>query len=127
MRVERGRGWAAGYLVVQAAAVSGWWLALATSAGARRRFELAASHRDVLTAFLVADLTVVVAGSVVAAAAVWNRRPWSGVALGAVAGGLWYATLYLISWLALTGRGGLGLPPMLAASVATSVIAVRFR
>lgn len=119
--------WAVAYLVGQSAAVLGWWLAMAASPWVRERFELNAVNRDTLSAFVVADLVVVTVGSLAASVALWRRWPWSGIVLGVVAGGLIYATLWLGLWVLLTGDGGVGVPPMVMASLATAASAVRFR
>ena len=114
----------AAYLVVQAALAVAWWAALATSDTVRERFELDPSRPEVLDTFLVADLVVFVAGSLVASwalAGAWRSAP---TLVAVVAGGAAYATLYLVGWVALGGDGATGIAPMVAATTVTSTIAV---
>lgn len=112
------------YLVAQAAAVFGWWVALLTSPTVRGWFELDTGRRDVLSAFVVADLVVLLAGSTVAAAGLLRSARWASRAVAGVAGGSAYATLWLAGWVALGGRGAVGLVPMLVATAATTALAV---
>ena len=103
--------------------VLGWWGALVGSDRVRGWFELDAGEHDVLSAFVLADLLVVVAGSAVAALALARSWSWASSCVALVAGGLAYATLYLVTWTALGGHGVSGLVPMIAATVLTSVVA----
>jgi hypothetical protein len=103
------------YLVVQAAAIPAWWLAMAAWPSVRGRFELDPGNRDVLDAFLLGDLVLLAGGSAVAAVL---RR---GRVVGAVVAGGWAAsTLTLAGWVLTGGHGWIGLPPMVAGTVLTA-------
>ena len=114
----------AAYLLGQAGAVVVWWLALVGSPTVRGWFELDEGRRDVLSAFVLGDLVVLAIGSVVAGMALLRRARWATTAVAWVAGGCAYSTLYLAAWVALGGRGAIGLVPMVAATAATTFIAV---
>ena len=116
---------AVAYLTAQAAAVIAWWLALLVSPRVRGWFELDAGRRDVLSAFVVGDVVVLAVGSALAAVALGRDLPWARSCVAWVAGGCAYSTLYLAAWVGLGGRGAVGLLPMVAATLATTAIAVR--
>jgi hypothetical protein len=104
------------YLVVQAAAVPAWWLAMAAWPSVRGRFELDPGNPDVLDAFLLGDLVLLAAGSAVAAAVLGRNR-----VVGAVVAGGWAAsTLTLAGWVLAGGHGWLGLPPMIVGTALTA-------
>lgn len=109
---------------MQAAAVAGWWLALVISPRVRGWFELDAARRDVLSAFVVGDVLVLLAGSTVAAVGLLREARWAPSWVAGVAGGAAYATLLLAGWVAFGGSGAVGLVPMIAATGATALIAV---
>lgn len=113
-----------GYLFVQAAAVVVWWAGLVASPTVRDWFEMDDGRRDVLSAFVLADLVVLAAGSAGAAVGLLRGERWAGAVVAAVAGGCAYSTLYLATWVGLGGVGAIGLVPMVAATVATAAIAV---
>jgi hypothetical protein len=115
---------AAGYLGLQAAAVVGWWLGLALSPRVREWFEMDPGRRDVLTAFGAGDAVVLGLGSVVAAVGLRRSARWAASVTAFVAGGSAYATLLLAAWVALGGRGAIGLAPMLAATAASLAAAL---
>jgi hypothetical protein len=112
-----GRRLFAGYLVVQAAAGVVWWAALLASPTLRSWFELAPGRPEVMDAFLVPDALVVMAGSLLAARAVATGSRRSGAAVAFTLGGLAYATLFILGWLAATGTGA----PLLAVMVPPTV------
>jgi hypothetical protein len=88
---------AAAYLVVQAAAVLVWWVAVIGSHAARNWFFPYGGLDPAFVAFLLPDLAFVVAGSLVVARKKLRggaRTRTSGVPLGAVG----YATLYTVAW-----------------------------
>jgi hypothetical protein len=117
---------AATYLLVQAAAVPLWWLALALSPRVRGWFEVDTERHDVLSAFVVGDLVILLAGSIASAVGLLREADWATRSVAWVAGGSAYATLYLAAWVALGGHGAAGLAPMVGATLATSVIALRY-
>lgn len=115
---------AAGYLGLQAAAVVVWWLALALSPRVREWFEMDPDRRDVLTAFGAGDAVVLGLGSALAAAGMVRPARWAAPVAAFVAGGCAYATLLLAAWVALGGRGAIGLVPMVAATAASVAAAL---
>ena len=116
---DRRRQLVVGYLGLQAAAVVVWWAALVLSPRVREWFEMDGGRRDVLTAFAAGDAVILGAGSVLAAVGLRRRARWAGTATAGVAGGSAYATLLLGAWVALGGRGAIGLAPMVAATAAS--------
>jgi hypothetical protein len=119
-----GRRLFAGYLVVQALAGVVWWSALALSPTLRSWFELSPGRPEAVDAFLVADVLVVVLGSLVAARGVAGGARWAGAAVAFTTGGLAYATLYLVGWVALTGTGAALLALMVPPTVFTAWVGV---
>ena len=117
----------AGYLAAQAVAVVVWWSALGISSSIRRPFELDSANRDVLNAFILGDVLILFAGSSLAAVATWRQWARRRALVAWVAGGVGYATLTLVAWIALGGRGGAGLVLMAASTVMTTGIAVSMR
>lgn len=113
---------AIGWFVAQAAATVAWWLAMAASDRVRGWFELG-DDRDVLGSFVVADLIVIVGGSLATAWALWRRASWAGWAAAATAGGVAYATLYLVAWIVKDGDGWPGLVAMVAATAGSAAAA----
>lgn len=120
----RGRGLAVAYYVAQAVLAVFWWVSMASFASVRARFELNPNGPRALDAFLVADLVVFVAGSLASAWAISRRSRRAGFFTAFTAGGVAYATLYLLSWVALEETGTAGVAPMVAALVASTVIAL---
>ena len=118
------RGFAVAYLIAQALSGVVWWALLLASATFRSWFELSTDRHGVLDAFLIADATVFIGGSVVSAWAIRTRWRWQTVVAAATAGGLAYATLLLASWVAFEGSRAAGLVPMLLATGATTAIAI---
>lgn len=117
-------------LAAQAGLALASWFGLVVSPTVRDWFELDAGRRDVLSAFFLADLVVIVVGSAVAAVAVARDVSWAARCVAWVAGGFAYAALYLLVWMLLVwmafgGHGAAGLPPMIAGTVTTSVVARR--
>jgi hypothetical protein len=116
------RRFAAGYLGLQAAAVVGWWAALALSPRVRDWFEMDPARPDVLTAFAAGDAVVLGAGSLAAAVGLVRGAGWAASVAAFVAGGAACATLLLAAWVALGGRGAVGLAPMGAATAASLAV-----
>lgn len=114
---------AAGYLGLQAAVVAAWWAALALSEPVRDWFEMDPGRRDLLTAFVAGDAVVLGLGSLAAAVGLARDSRWAGPVTAFVAGGAAYATLLLAAWVALGGRGAIGLVPMLVATAASATVA----
>jgi hypothetical protein len=114
---------AVAYLAAQGALAVVWWLTMRASPTVRSWFELDTARHSALDAFLLADLLLFVGGSglsAVAIARVWRSAPFlAAFTAGAVA----YATLYLVSWVALEGAAIAGVAPMAIATVITAGIA----
>jgi len=113
----------AAYLAFQAVVGIGFWVALATSAGIRELFELRPTLPAVTDAFFLADLIVGVAGSALGSWALWSDARWAVPVIAATTGGLLYATLFLVLWVAMEGTGGACLaimvPPSAISTYAT--------
>ena len=115
----------AGYFALQAVAGIGFWVAVATVPGIRKVFEMSTAQHAVTDSYLFADIAIGIIGSAVAAAGIASRRRWGSALALFVAGGMVYATIYLVGWVAFTGKraGLLGLmvvPSTLSAFVAVS-------
>lgn len=113
---------AVAYLVAQAVLTVAWWMLLRASPDARSAFELA-PERDVLDAFLVADLAVFVVGSLVSALAIKRGWPGATAIVWFTAGGVVSATVLLIALVVGAGSAASGVAPMIAASLATVAVA----
>lgn len=121
----RQRSLSSGYLALQAVLAIIWWLALLSSPTARAWFELVPDKRQALDSFLLADLVMFVGGSIVSAWGVWRHAPWAVPATAFTAGGITYATLYLLGWVAIARSAPAGVVPMAVSAIATSAIAYR--
>jgi hypothetical protein len=117
----------AGYFLVQAIAGSGFWVLLWTRPGVRGGFEMLAAERAVTSSFLLADLVLGIVGSFVVAGAVLARRPWSGGLALFVAGGIVYATLYILFWVVATGEGAMMLGIMVPTALMSTYVAVQIQ
>ena len=114
---------AVGYLVAQAVLTVAWWTLLRVSTEARSAFELS-SERAVLDAFLLADLAVFVVGSLTSAVAIHRNWTSAPAIVWFTAGGVVVATVFLIALVVDADSAATGVAPMVAASVATVVVAV---
>lgn len=112
-----------GYFVVQAVVGIGFWVALATSAAVRAGFELLDVEHAVTDSFLFADIAVGIIGSLVAAGAILAGRRWAPVVAAFAAGGLTYATLYILAWVSFTGHGGVMLGIMVPPATLSCFVA----
>ena len=119
----RARGLAIGYLLVQAAAFAGWWLALLVEPRWRRHFTFESAPDTALIAFAPADLAVVVA-SVFAASGLARRRRWAPPLVWLVVGAVFYAAVYCIAGWALTGDAALAAGAMSAAAAGSLTAAL---
>lgn len=108
----------AGCFALQAAVGVALWVSLATSDTVRSWVELHPPEPAVTDAFFLADMVVVVA-SALAAWAIWSEAPWTMAAVGFTAGGIVYPTVYLVSFVAATGKGTVPLAMMIGASAVT--------
>lgn len=95
----------AGYFALQAVAGTAFWVTLALSPTVREVMEMWPDEHAVTDSFLLADIVLGIVGSAVVAAGLWRGARWAGPGSLFVAGGLVYATLYLVFWVASTGEG----------------------
>ena len=115
----------AGYFALQAVGGIGFWIAVAAVPTIREVFEMSTRQHAVTDSYLFADIAIGIIGSAVAAVGIASRRRWGAALALFVAGGMVYATIYLVGWVAFTGKGAglLGLmvvPSTLSAYVAIS-------
>ena len=110
----------AGYFALQAVAGVGFWGLVAMVGPVRHVFEMWPKQHAVTNSFLFADLVIGIAGAAVAAAGLWSSRRWAPPLALFVAGGMVYATIYLVGWVAFTGVGG----GLLALMVVPSTLSV---
>jgi hypothetical protein len=115
---------AAGYFAAQAGVGVLLWLAVAASGTVRGWVELVPERHAVVNAFVLPDLGLVVVASLATARALATGRP-SAVPLAALtAGAVLYPTLYLLSFVAVTGGTGVvALAIMVPPAVLTCSIA----
>lgn len=95
-----------GYFVVQAVVGGGFWALVASSPSVRSGFEMLAAEHAVTDSFVVADVVLGIVGSAVAAGLVLAGRPSAPAVCALVAGGIAYATLYILAWVVFTGSAG---------------------
>ena len=112
----------AGYFAAQAAAGVAFWALLAGSDQVRSWFDLLPEHPAVVDAFVLADAGVVVA-SVLAARSLWREGRFSVALASFAAGGMVYATLVLVVWVALTDTGAATLAIMVPPTILNCWIA----
>ena len=93
---------------------------MAASDTFRSWIELVPGEEPVTDAFLTADLFIGVVGSLLAAWAIDRGRRIALPAAAFTLGGIWYPTIYLMSYVASTGRGGTALAIMIAPSLLTA-------
>jgi hypothetical protein len=110
----------AGYFGLQAVAGIAFWALVATVSPIRHVFEMWPKQHAVTNSFLFADLVIGIAGSAAAGIGLWSQRRWAPPLAIFVAGGMEYATIYLVGWVAFTGVGG----GLLALMVVPSTLSV---
>jgi hypothetical protein len=94
-----------GYFGLQAVGGTLFWVLMAAVPAVERLFTMSPREHAVTGSYLFADLIVGIAGSALAAVGLHRRRPWAPAVALFVAGGMVYATLYLVGWVAGTGHG----------------------
>ena len=107
-----------GYFLVQAITGAAFWLLLWLRTDDRGGFEMLGAERAVTNSFLLADLVLGIVGSLVVAIGVLTARRWAAGAALFVTGGIVYATLYILFWVAATGDA----PAMLAVMVPPALL-----
>lgn len=114
---------AAGYLALQGLAVAVWWLLIALLPAVRAAFR-PAPEPQVLDAYLLPDLVLLAAGSLLAGWLVLRASAWAAPTTAVVLGSMAYATLHLTAWSARSGHGWPGVALMGLAVLATLVALV---
>ena len=84
--------------------VAMWWLLLVTYPSAVSWFLPRATPRETLFDFWLADVVLLVGGSLLSCYAVATRRLWSSTAVWAVSAAAWYPTLYCLATSLRTGE-----------------------
>ncbi|WP_426573796.1 hypothetical protein [Aquihabitans sp. McL0605] len=114
----------AGYFALQAVAGIGFWVAVAAVPAIRKVFEMSTRQHAVTDSFLFADIAIGIIGSAVASAGIVSKRRWGSAVALFVAGGMVYATIYLVGWVAFTGKGAGLLGLMVVPSTLSVFVAV---
>lgn len=121
VRPERLFAW---FLVAQAAVGVVWWVSLTASETARSWFELDPTRPEVLDSLIVADVVVIIVGSLLGAWGIRSGAGWALPVVAFVAGGLVYVTLYLGFWVGATGEGAPSFVVMVPPATLTSFVAL---
>jgi hypothetical protein len=114
----------AGYFALQAVGGIAFWVAVASVPSIRKVFEMSARQHAVTDSYLFADIAIGIIGSAVAAAGIASKRRWAAAVALFVAGGMVYATIYLVGWVAFTGKGAGLLALMVVPSTLSAFVAV---
>ncbi len=94
----------AGYFLLQAVGVLGWWVLLWRVPASRGWFIPDAWPASTLLSFWLPDLAMLVGGSAMVASAVWRASAWASSGVWALAAAAWYPTLYCIAASLMTGQ-----------------------
>ena len=113
----------AGYYGLQAIAGIGFWLAVATVPAVRKVFEMSTRQHAVTDSYLFADIAIGIIGSAIASAGILSKRRWGSALALFVAGGMVYATIYLVGWVAFTSKGSGLLALMVVPSTLSAFVA----
>ena len=114
-----------GYFLLQAVAGIGFWVVVGSNPAVREAFEMSAQQHAVTNSYLFADIALGIIGSGVGGAALWRGSRWGTAVVLFVAGGMVYATIYLIGWVAFTGDGGRLLALMVVPSTLSAFCAAQ--
>ena len=104
------------YFVVQAIGTLSWWGLLILFPPSIKWFQPADWPADALLTFWMADLILIVAGSLIAAAGVWRHCHWATNVVWNVAVVTWYPTLVCIATGIQTGEAWIAASMMVAMS-----------
>ena len=96
------------YLLFQAVCTIAWWGLLVSMPASMNWFQPQEWPDNALLGFWLADLILVVGGSLATAIAVLKRMPWAAVSAWSLAAALWYPTLYCIGVSILTDQAWRG-------------------
>ncbi|MBV6495159.1 MAG: isoprenylcysteine carboxylmethyltransferase family protein [Acidobacteria bacterium ACB1] len=111
------------YLAFQGSVVIAWWITLMAYPSLRSVFALEPGSETSLLAFWFADLAFLGIGSLVAAYLAWREHEAMQPAMWFVTGAISYATIYTLSFAAMTDQGWLGVLLMLPAMLLSGVFA----
>lgn len=114
-------GW---YFIVQGCAILAWWIALASSPGARAWFIPPGASELELLAFRLPDLLVAAPASFAGGVAILTGRRWAVPLAWVVAGAVDYAFVYCVAWSMLRDGGWLGVALMAPAALLSTVSAL---
>lgn len=120
---DPGRQVFSGFLLAQALVGIGLWGLWLAVPDVRAGFELDADQPAFMDSFLLADLVLIVVGSVLGARLVWTGSAGAVPVVAFVAGAAVYPTLMLVGWVALVGTGSMCLAIMVPPSVLTTWVA----
>ncbi len=109
------------YLGTQAILVVAWWMSLSYPS-ARASFLPGSTLEPAFAAFLVPDLVLVVAGSLVAAVLVLLRSRARLAICCCLLGAVAYATLYTVAWTVAVSAPWFGAALMVLALVGTTLV-----
>lgn len=93
-----------GYCALQAIGVVAWWALLVLHPESIGWFQPKGWPDDALLSFWLADFSLIVGGSCIAAGSVWQQRKWASTAVWSVAAVCWYPTLVCIATSMRTGE-----------------------
>lgn len=106
----------AGYFGLQAVAGVVFWSLVAWVEPVRDLLTMSEAEHAVTDSYLFADVVLGIVGSAAAGLGLWTGRRWAPMLAVFVAGGMVYATLYLVGWVGFTGEGAALLGVMLVPS-----------
>lgn len=94
----------ASYFLFQAIGTAAWWGLLIAYPPSIKWFQPTDWPAVSLLSFWLADFVLIIAGSIIAATGVWQRRDWAGSVVWAVSVAVWYPTLVCIATSMQTGE-----------------------
>ncbi len=127
MREDLVRRLGVSFLVVQGLGGLAWWVVLLTFPKARVFFVAPGAPEVTLLAFAIADLILYVGGSLAAAYGLIRYRAWAWPILCVHAGAAAYASLYVLTLAAWSGRVTVGAAFMAPSLVVPPYLAWRLR
>ena len=113
------------WFVLQAVLVTLWWVWLFVQPAARAHFLPTSFPAEVLLAFAVPDLLLLVLGSLAAGHGLWRGRAWSSAACWFVVGACCYATLWCTAASLRSGDAWIAVVAMAATSAGSVLATVR--
>ena len=108
------------YLLAQGAAAGAWWIVLLRWPDGRDSFLSPDVQQSFLREFWLADVALVVLGSLYAGAMIATSRRKGGTTVLLLCGAVWYATLVTIGMWGNGSATGLSAAMMTASAIATT-------